>query len=77
MLGGDEDKVDDPDAKRGCDVDRCGNRWEMPPDFGFKDGWPDGWPEVGWHGERRTNEELDAIRKRGRGNAGKVKTKSI
>jgi hypothetical protein len=66
-----EDVLDPRDAvKKGCDIDKCGDRWAQPPDFKLPDGWPKGWPEVGWHGELRTKEEIDRIRRRGRADMG-------
>lgn len=73
-----KDKVLDPyadpkDGKKGCDIDRCGERWTHPPDDDKPGEWPKGYPRTGWHGEIRTQEELDAIRSRGMADVGKKK----
>lgn len=62
---------DDPN-KKGCDKDRCGNRWEFPPE-GY-DGFPVGYPEVGWDGTVRTKEQVEELRRRGQAD-NKVKKK--
>lgn len=45
-------------ALKCTDAGKCGNRWPFPPSSTL----PKGWPVVGWSGERRDDDVLEALR---------------